>query len=167
MPFTTLISACILLLSTSSFSSLFWAFSISLHICLFQFFYLSHSSHLFQVICHFFSLGLSLHTIANNLVRESHLCSCALSINSPFFLSLFMWLVIVNIYLFPLTISLVYVYMKNYCDHNICCIILSQTHTCVYIFTATVGSCQSAVRTGKLTPQQGEVLCNIYTEILF
>lgn len=33
----------------------------------------------------FFPLELSLHTIANNLVEESHLCSHALSINSPFF----------------------------------------------------------------------------------
>lgn len=32
----------------------------------------------------FFPLELSLHTIANNLVKESHLCSHAFSINSPF-----------------------------------------------------------------------------------
>ena len=42
----------------------------------------------------FFPLELSLHTIANNLVKESHLCSHAFSINSPpFFPSLFLLLV--------------------------------------------------------------------------
>lgn len=45
---------------------------------------ISFTFHLSLLTCHFFPLELSLHTIANNLVRESHLCSHAFSVNSRF-----------------------------------------------------------------------------------
>ena len=88
-PSTSLISAYILFLTTSSFPSLFLSFFISplifpsrsfIQASIPFAFHLSPLSYL-----SFFPLELSLHTIANNLVKELHLCSHAFSINSSFF----------------------------------------------------------------------------------
>lgn len=88
----------LLLFAASSSSSLFLSF------CLFSFSFLYflprslfrlsafHISSLTLLIyLPYFPLELSLHTIANNPVKESHLCSRALSINSPFFSSSHHW----------------------------------------------------------------------------
>lgn len=50
----------------------------------------------------FFPLELSLHTIANNLVKESHLCSHAFSINSHFFSLLLVSLRVFSLDFYPI-----------------------------------------------------------------